>query len=190
MGVDGTSRVLAAEKLALGLGLDFKLNVDNVLFSKQTLDVTAARLKAKLNLRHTVAALALVLAVVEEDAVVVEGETVWAKVGVWAVDGVAAQRFTFSKIFHSTDGVNDVVFMSLTSLILKRAGPRWESGKSQGVRGCCSHPNSPGVSPLNQADQEKAKSTPRLLIVLTYWWQWCVLVLFGRIVCKCIKRKR
>ena len=117
--------------------MDFKLNVDNVLFPKQTLDVTAARLKAKLNLRHTVAALALVLAVVEEDAVVVEGEAVRAKVGdELAVDGVAAQRFTFSKIIHSTNGLNDVVFMSLTSLILKRAGPRWESGKSQGVRGC------------------------------------------------------
>ena len=140
MGVDGTSRVLAAEKLALGLGLDFKLNVDNVLFSKQTLDVTAARLKAKLNLRHTVAALALVLAVVEEDAVVVEGEAVRAKVGdELAVDGVAAQRFTLSKIIHSTNGVNDIVFASLTSLILKRAGPRWETGKGQRVRGCCSH---------------------------------------------------
>ena len=139
MGVDGTSRVLAAEKLALGLELDFKLDVDNILFSKQTLHLTAARLKAEFNLRHTVAALALLLAVVEEDAVVVEGEAVRAKVGdELAVNDVAAQGFTLSKILHSTNGINDVVLLSLTSLILKRAGPRWETGKSQGVRGCCS----------------------------------------------------
>ena len=139
MGVDGTPRVLAAEKLALGLELDFKLDVDNILFSKQTLHLTAASLKAEFNLRHTVAALALLLAVVEEDAVVVEGEAVRAKVGdELAVNGVAAQSFTLSKILHSTDGVNDVVFTRLASVIVKRAGGRWESGKSQGGRGCCS----------------------------------------------------
>ena len=125
MGVDGTPRVLAAEKLALGLELDFKLDVDNILFSKQTLHLTAASLKAEFNLRHTVAALALLLAVVEEDAVVVEGEAVRAKVGdELAVAGVAAQSFTRSKILHSTDGVNDVVFTRLTSVIVKGAGGR------------------------------------------------------------------
>ena len=139
MGVDGTFWVLAAEKFALSLRLDFKLDVNNILFSQQTPNVTAARLKAKLNFSHAVAALAQVLAVAEEEAVVVEGEAVRAKVGVWAVDGVAAQRFTLSKIIHSTNGVNDIVLSSLTSLILKRAGPRWETGKGQRVRGCCSH---------------------------------------------------
>ena len=140
MGVDGTFWVLAAEKFALNLRLDFKLDVNNILISQQTPNVTAASLKAELNLRHAVAALALVLAVAEEEAVVVEGEAVRAKVGdELAVDGVAVQRFTLSKIIHSTNGVNDIVFASLTSLILKRAGPRWETGKSQRVRGCCSH---------------------------------------------------
>ena len=65
MSVDCTSRVLAAEKLALNFGLDFKLDVDNILFSQQTPDATAARLKADLNLRHAVAALVLVLTVAE-----------------------------------------------------------------------------------------------------------------------------
>jgi len=139
VGVDGTPRVLAAEKLALGLELDFKLDVDNILFSKQTLHLTAASLKAEFNLRHTVAALALLLAVVEEEAVVVEGEAVRAKVGdELAVNGIAAQSFTDSKIIHSTDGVNDVVFTRLASVIVKRAGGRWENGKNQGGRGCCS----------------------------------------------------
>ena len=106
MGVDGTFWVLAAEKFALNLGLYFKLDVNNILISQQTPNVTAASLKAELNLRHTVAALALVLAVAEEEAVVVEGEAVRAKVGdELAVDGVAAQRFTLSKIIHSTNGV-------------------------------------------------------------------------------------
>ena len=139
MGVDGTSWILAAEKFALNLRLDFKLDVNNILFSQQTPDATAARLKAELNLGHAVAALALVLAVAEEEAVVVEGEAVRAKVGdELAVDDVAAQRFTLSKILHSTNGVNDIVLSSLTSLILKRAGPRWKTGKSQRVRGGCS----------------------------------------------------
>ena len=139
MGVDGTFWVLAAEKFALNLGLYFKLDVNNILISQQTPNVTAASLKAELNLRLAVAALALVLAVAEEEAVVVEGEAVRAKVGdELAVDGVAAHRFTLSKILHSTNGVNDVVFLSLTSLILQRAGPRWKTGKSQRVRGCCS----------------------------------------------------
>ena len=119
--------------------MDLKLDVNNIIFSKQILDIAAARLKAELNFCHAVAALALVLAVVEEDAVVVEGEAVRAKVGdELAFDDVAAQGFTLSKILHSTNGINDVVLLSLTSLILKRAGPRWETGKSQRVRGCCS----------------------------------------------------
>ena len=116
----------------------FKLDLDNILLSHQTLHAVAAGVEAELDLCHTVAALILGLAVVEEDAVVVEGEAVWAKVGdELAVGGVAAQCFALSKI-HSSNGVNDVVFVSLTSLILHRACSRWKGGKSQGGRDCCS----------------------------------------------------
>ena len=81
-------------------------------------------LEAEFDLCHAVFAVLLDLAVVEEDAIVVEGVAVWAEVGdELAVGGVRAQCFALSKT-HSSNGVNDVVFVSLTSLILNRAHPR------------------------------------------------------------------
>ena len=109
---------MAAKKFTLCLGLYFKLDVDNILLSQQTLDAVATGLEAELDLCHAVFAVVLDLAVVEEDVIVVEGVAVWAEVGdELAVGGVRAQCFALSKT-HSSNGVNDVVFVSLTSLIL------------------------------------------------------------------------
>ena len=161
MGVNRTSWVLAAKKFTLCLGLYFELDVDNILLSQQTLDAVAKGLEAELDLCHAVSAVLLDLAVVEEDAVVVEGVAVWAEVGdELAVGGVRAQCFALSKT-HSSNGVNDVVFVSLTSLIMNRAHPRWEAGKSEGGRDCCSkhkkqgHLHRPGFT---RGQQEKGST--------------------------------
>ena len=133
--VDFTGLVLTTQKFALLLWLNAKLYVHNVLFSQGILNIAATGFKANLHLAHTVIALKLGGAIIEEEAVIIERVALWTKeCDEPTAQCLTAQSFTLFKI-HSAKSVDDIVCTSLTLLILQETFPRRQTGQSHGLTG-------------------------------------------------------
>ena len=84
---------------------------------------------SNLRLTHTVVAIILVGAIIEEKAVIIKRKALWTKkCDELTADCIATQSFAFFEIY-SANGVNDIVFASLTGLILYRTSARWQTSQ-------------------------------------------------------------